>query len=155
MLLELPPIEPVVAASWWWWLVAIGALILALGVLAVGVWRWRALRPSPPEADTSLERLRESALEQVDADARLGQPKDAAQALSRTVRRFVGVASGGNADYETASQLAAAAEHDRRLAPVAALVSDLQEVGFAASLDDDFDVAAHAERAREVIRAWR
>lgn len=155
MLLELPPIEPVVAASWWWWLVAIGALVLALAVLTVGVWRWRALRPSPPEADTSLERLRESALEQVDADARLGQPKDAAQALSRTARRFVGVVSGGNADYETASQIAAAAERDRRLAPVAALVSDLQEVGFATSLDDDFDVAAHAERAREVIRAWR
>ena len=155
MLLVLPPIEPVVATSWWWWLVAIGALVLALAVLTVGVWRWRALRPSPPEADTSLERLRESALEQVGADARLAQPRDAAQALSRTVRRFVGVASGGNADYETASQLAAAAERDQRLAPVAALVSDLQEVGFAASLDDDFDVAAHAEQAREVIRAWR
>lgn len=155
MLLELPPIEPVVASSWWWWLIAVGALVVALAVMAVGVWRWRALRPSPPEADTSLERLRESALEQVGADALRAQPKDAAQALSRTVRRFVGVASGGNADYETASQLAAAAERDRRLAPVAALVSDLQEVSFSASPGEGFDVAAHAEQAREVIHAWR
>ncbi|WP_297742771.1 hypothetical protein [uncultured Tessaracoccus sp.] len=155
MLLELPPIEPVVAASRWWWLLAVGALVLALAVLAVGVWRWRALRPSPPDVDTSLERLRESALEQVGADALLERPKDAAQALSRTVRRFVGVASGGNADYEPASQLAAAAERDRRLAPVAALVSDLQEVSFSASPGDGFDVAARAEQAREVIRAWR
>ena len=155
MLLEVPPLQPVVAGSWWWWLVAAAAIVVALAVLAVGIWRWRALKPLPPEVDTSLERLREAALAQVDIDAQLETPRAAAQALSRTVRRFVGVASGGDADYQTTSQLADAARQDRRLAPVAAVVADWQEASFAAVPSTDFDVVSQAERAREVIRSWR
>lgn len=155
MPLEIPPIQPVVAGSGWWWLVAAAAVVVALVVLAVGIWRWRALKPAPPQVDRSLERLREAALAQVEIDAGQETPNAAAQALSRTVRRFVGMASGGDADYQTASQLADAAKEDRRLAPVAAVVADLQDASFQAAPSTDFDVAWHAQRAREVIRAWR
>lgn len=153
MLLEIPPIHPAVSASGWWWAVAVGALLLAVLLLVVGVWRWHALRPRPQPVDDSLDVLRQDALRRIDEAAASPEPHDAAQALSRAVRRFVGTASDGDADYSTAEELARDAETDPRLVPAAQFTADLQQAAFAPRTQPD--VAAMADRAREVVRAWR
>lgn len=153
MPLEIPPIHPVVDYQQHWWWIVIGCVLAACVVLVVGVLRWRALRPVSPAADRSLEQLRESALTRLVDNARLPDAREACQAMSQTVRRFVGTASAGDADYSSAAQLRAAARIDPRLEPVATLVTDMQEACFAPS--PTADVAAFERRAREVIQGWR
>lgn len=152
MLLEVPPIHPVVGYASGWWFVVAGCVLAAVAVLVFGVLRWRALRPVVEPRDDSLERLRAAALDRLAEAARMAEPQDACRAMSRVVRRFVGTASDGDADYASAGQLRDAARIDPRLGPLAALVTELQAVSFSPAADPD--VEAFLDRAREVVRAW-
>ncbi|NLE97929.1 MAG: DUF4381 family protein [Propionibacterium sp.] len=153
MPLEIPPIHPVVDYPPHWWALVAACALAALLVLALGILRWRALRPAPIAADTSLDRLRTAALGQLRDDAAHDDPQAACRAMSRTVRRFVGTASDGDADYSSPAQLRAAARIDPRLGPVAALVTDMQEACFAPSASPD--VGAFGARSEEVVASWR
>lgn len=154
-LLQINP--PVDLGGRWWALVALLALI-ALAVLAVGVLRWRSLgRGTVIAEDTSLEALRADALARVNeaaADHRAGRlhGPHACQAISRATRQFAGTASDGDADYESASQLAAAARRDPRLLPVAAFVASIQDDCFSPTARPDVDAVATS--AGEVIGRW-
>ena len=150
---EVPVIHPAVEPSPWWLAAGIAALVLAVVVLGLGVWRWHASRPRGERSDDSLDRLRTAALRQLDDDAAIGDPGAACRAISRTVQRFVGIASGGDADYQGAAQLLVDAEQDPRLRLVADFTQHLQRACFAEQ--PDVDVADEARRAREVIQAWR
>ena len=151
-------INPPVGLDWRWWAL-VGFLVLAaLVVMALGVLRWRALgRSRHDEVDTSLSDLRSEALGRVttaSADYHAGRmnAQHACQAIGRAARWFAGTASDGDADYETASQLADAARRDPRLEGVATFVAGIQDDCFSPTARPDVDaVAASAE---EVIRAW-
>lgn len=151
-------INPPVGLDWRWWALA-GLLVLAaLAVMAIGALRWRTLGRGPAEGvDTSLTELRSDALARVSAAATKYHAgslsaQHACQAVGRATRWFAGTASDGDADYETASQLAAAARRDPRLAAVAAFVAGIQDDCFSPTARPDVDaVAASAE---DVIRQW-
>lgn len=153
MLLEVSPIHPVVDYPQAWWFAVGACVLLAVAVLALGIWRWRSLRPAPNQPDSSLEQLRATALQQLDEDARNEDSQAACQAMSRTVRRFVGTASGGDADYASAAQLREASRLDPRLQPVSDFINDIQEACFSPSAARDVD--AISVRAQEVVAAWR
>lgn len=142
-----------VAYPAWWFAVAGALLLLGLAVAVVGVLRWRALAPRLPELDDSLEQCRREALDDIDEAATFSNPRATCQQISRVTRRFVGLASDGDADYASAQQLRRAARLDPRLEKVATLVSETQEACFAPSAQPD--VAEVAERAREVVKSWR
>ena len=71
----------------------------------------------------------------------------------RTTRWFAGTASNGDADYETAAQLTAAARRDPRLVGVATFVTNVQDDCFSPTARPDVDAVAAS--ATEVIELWR
>lgn len=141
----------------WWGLAALLAL-LAVAVMAIGVLRWRSLGRVPvPAGDTSLTDLRSEALARISEAAaafHVGKMRaqDACQSMGRTARWFAGTASDGDADYETAAQLAAAARRDPRLQDVSTFVTGIQDDCFSPSARPDVDAVATS--AEEVIRQW-
>ncbi len=152
-------INPPVGLDWRWWAIAGVLTVVALAIMAAGTLRWRALgsnNDGPP--DLSLPTLRSEALARVSAAAAAHQTgnldaRNAVQDMGRAARWFAGTASDGDADYETAAQLSAAARRDPRLLDVAAFVTSIQHDCFSPTARPDVDaVAASAE---EVIRRWR
>lgn len=141
----------------WWGLVALLAL-LAVAVMVIGVLRWRSLgRVSVQGGDTSLTELRSEALVRISdaaADFHVGKlrAQDACQTMGRTARWFAGTASDGDADYETAAQLAEAARRDPRLEDVSTFVTSIQDDCFSPTARPDVDAVAAA--AEQVIRQW-
>lgn len=152
-------INPPVGLDWRWWAIAGGIALVALAVMGMGVLRWRMLgRTSDFSPDLSLPTLRSSALARISAAAAAHEAGDidaqnAAQEMSRATRWFAGTASDGDADYETAAQLSAAARRDPRLMDVASFVTSIQHDCFSPSASPD--VAAVAASAEEVIQRWR
>ncbi|MEO7588073.1 MAG: hypothetical protein ABIS84_08595 [Arachnia sp.] len=151
-------INPPIGLDWRWWALAGLLVVLAAAVMALGVLRWRALGHGTPEkADTSLADLRADALTRVTSasdafHAGRVRSQEACQEIGRATRWFAGTASDGDADYETASQLAAAARRDPRLQPVAAFVTGIQDDCFSPTARPDVDAVAAS--AQEVIRQW-
>lgn len=139
-----------------WWLVLAGLVLLGLAILISAVVLLR-YRPAPPPVPVTVADLRAKALLEVesvrDRHAQGELPAAAAaQELGRSVRRFVGQASDGEADFATADQLTVAAVSDHRLAPVARFSRAVAASGFAR--DGDVDAELLAEQAAEVISAW-
>jgi len=156
-------IYPPEGYSWWWWLVVAGCL---LGVAAVGIWAsltLRALRDSGAD-DDPLAGLRVATLDRIAeweraAEAGRMSVAEAHQRLGAEVRRFAGIATGGDADYLVLPELRRAAERDLRLVPVVELVASLQEVAFAAPAAVALDGGEAGEgtafaRARSVVLTW-
>lgn len=144
--------RPPVTMAPWWWLVIAGAVLLALGLVVVGQWRWRLLG-RVPRADDSLTRLRQDALaELAGAVASADPPRVVCQRISRITRRFVGTAGDCDVDFATAARVHAAARHDPRLEPLDAFVREIDPVCFDPAARPDPEV--HAARAREVIEQW-
>ncbi|RMB58338.1 hypothetical protein [Tessaracoccus antarcticus] len=152
-------INPPIGLDWRWWALVGLLVLLAAAVMAVGVLRWRSLGRGPADTnDTSLRELRSAALSRIStatADYHAGRlnAQDAAQQIGRAARWFAGTASDGDADYETALQLAAAARRDPRLQPVASFVTGIQDQCFSPTAQPDVDAVAGG--AEEVIRQWR
>lgn len=151
-------INPPVGLDWRWWVLAALLALAACGVMAVGILRWRALGRTPVEVlDTSLRELRADALARVSAataDFHDGKTnaQDSCQAIGRAARWFAGTASDGDADYETAAQLTAAARRDPRLQDVATFVAGIQDDCFSPTARPDVDAVAGT--AEDVIRQW-
>lgn len=145
-------IHPPMAAPGWWLWAALALLALAVVVLTFGLLRWRRLGRAAPPAPDGLEALRVSTLAAVEAARAAATPADAAQALSRSVRRFAGLAADTEADFSSTAQLELHALAVPALAPVAALVAELEPVAWGGA---DADVDELADRAREVILQWR
>lgn len=152
-------INPPVGLDWRWWAIAGAIALVALAIMAMGILRWRVLgRTSDDSPDMSLPTLRSDALARVSAAAAAHNSggltaQNAVQEMSRATRWFAGTASDGDADYETAAQLSAAARRDPRLLNVATFVMSIQDDCFSPYASPDVDaVAASAE---EVIQRWR
>lgn len=151
-------INPPVSLDWRWWALAGALALVAVAVTSVGILRWRVLgRSRVVSRDMSLTTLRSQALtwvEQSTAAYHSGEinAQDACQELSRASRWFAGTASDGDADYETAMQLSAAARRDPRLEGVAHFVSAIQSDCFSPTARPDVD--AVAAFATEVIQQW-
>ncbi len=152
-------INPPVGLDWRWWAIAAALVLVALAIMAVGIQRWRALgRNLDGSPEVSLTELRTSALSRISAATATYHSgginaQNAVQEMSRATRWFAGTASDGDADYETAAQLNAAARRDPRLVDVATFVSDVQDDSFSPTARPDVDAVADA--AKEVIRQWR
>lgn len=150
------PIYPPEAYHWGWWLLVAGCLV---GGVLVGWWlrrTLRGLRPAPDGPD-DLAALRKEALghlDQVAADHAAGECTAAVaqQRVSAIVRKFAGIASAGDADYQVTPALRRAAVKDPRLQPVAELVARLEPAAFGGSAEPG--VAEAVARAREVISQW-
>ena len=155
----LMEINPPIGLDWRWWAIAGALVLVAVTVLAVGVLRWRALDRTPHGSfDMSLAELRSDALARIDAAATgyhsgAIRAQNAVQDMSRTTRWFAGTASNGDADYETAAQLTAAARRDPRLVGVATFVTNVQDDCFSPTARPDVDAVAAS--ATEVIELWR
>lgn len=155
VLLQINP--PIGLGLRWWGLVALLAL-MALAVMAIGILLWRSRGRTPVAAvDTSLTDLRSDALARISlaaADFHTGRAsaQRTCQQISRTARWFAGMASDGDADYETAAQLSIAARRDPRLQEVAEFVTDIQDDCFSPTARPDVDAVASG--AEEVIRLW-
>lgn len=151
-------INPPVALDWRWWALAVALILVAIAVIVLGLLRWRSLGRAPSASSgTSLETLRQEALARV-ATARSSHhdgeidAQRACQKVGRATRWFVGTACDGDADYETAAQLAAAARRNPRLEHVSRFITSIQDDCFSPTARPDVDaVAASAE---EVIRQW-
>lgn len=155
VLLEL---NPPIGLDWQWWALAAALLLAAIAVLTLGVRRWHVLgRPPSVTGDTSLEKLRAEALMRVGAarsthhDGGIDAQR-ACQDMGRATRWFIGTASDGDADYETAAQLSAAARRDPRLEHVARFIASIQDDCFSPTARPDVDAVAVS--AQEVIRQW-
>lgn len=147
-LLVLPPVPH---SPWLWW-VAAGFLLLGIGCCVTAVVLWRTA-PAPPGRDESLERLRSGALAEIEAAQRMADPREGTQRIVATVKRFIGTASDGNADYSSSRQLTSLAVRDPRLAPLAEFVAATQPDCFDPGHTPD--PSAVAARGREVILQWR
>ncbi|MFT3887456.1 MAG: hypothetical protein QM713_04740 [Arachnia sp.] len=149
-LLEL---NPPLTHAWWWWLVVAALALTALGLAALGIWRWRALRTTPPRADDALALLRADALRRIDELAATDLPgPERARRIGQAARTFVGTVGDGDADYQSADQLRLEALKDPRLGPASALADRVDAYAFGGT-DDDADAIAAA--AREVVSRWR
>ncbi|MGO1385221.1 MAG: hypothetical protein ACTHWA_01970 [Arachnia sp.] len=152
-------INPPVGLDWRWWAIAAALVVAAVAVMALGVTRWRALgRTTDGSSDTSLTTLRSDALARVSeaaASYHAGgiNAQNAVQEMGRTARWFAGTASDGDADYETAAQLSAAARRDPRLLDVATFVTSIQADCFSPTARPDVDAVAAS--ASGVIHQWR
>ncbi len=151
-------INPPIGLDWRWWALVALLALAALAVMAIGVLRWRSLgRGVVGVTDTSLVDLRAAALDRI-AAATTGyhagtlRAQPACQDIGRATRWFAGTASDGDADYETAVQLTAAARRDPRLEGVASFVVGIQEDCFSPTARPDVDAVAAS--AQEMIRAW-
>lgn len=152
MVPELLVIQPPVAHSSWLWLLAAGLIVVGVGLAGLTVALW-VTTPKPSRPDDSLERLRAEALAEVRAATAATDPREASRLIVAAVKRFVGTASDGDADYSSPQQLATMALRDPRLQALAVFAESAQR--------DCFDPAhvpdplAVAEQGREVIRRWR
>ncbi len=152
-------INPPVGLDWRWWAIAGALVLVAAAVMAVGILRWRVLGRSTGGApEMSLTTLRTDALARIStaaADYHSGgiDAQNAVQEMSRVTRWFAGTASDGDADYETAVQLSAAARRDPRLVEVATFVTSVQADCFSPTARPDVDAVAAS--AVEVIHQWR
>lgn len=151
-------INPPVGLDWRWSALAAGLVLAAIVVMILGILRWRTLGRTPSlTGDTSLETLRSEALTRVEAarsahhDGGIDAQR-ACQDVGRSTRWFVGTASDGDADYETAAQLSAAARRVPRLEHVARFITSIQEDCFSPTARPDVDTVASS--AEEVIRQW-
>lgn len=153
MPLEAVPIHPQLPYPAVWAALAAGLILLGLAAATVGMLRWRALAPAARAVDDSLERCRAEALAGIRRAERLPDPHRACQRISQETRRFVGLASGGDADYSSANRLRRAAVADPRLEAVARFVDETQAACFGPAARPD--VAEVATRAREVVSSWR
>ena len=153
MPLETLPIHPEVDYPAWWLWLAIGLAVLALAVLGLGIWRWWALRPAPEQTDDSLARARSEALAEIEQASLKADPRDACQQISRATRRFVGLASDGDADYMSARRLRRAARLDPRLKAVSEFVTATQDACYSPTALPD--VQSVADDARKVVETWR
>lgn len=150
---ELLELHPAVPQAWWWWLVLASLFLVGAGLALVGLLRWRTLsRVEQTPVDDSLVRLRAAALGEV-AAADQGDPMEQARLIGRAVRRFAGVAVDGDADYQTTAQLRIAAAKDPDLVEVFEISATVDRLAYRSA--SEAEVAALAERAREVILAWR
>jgi len=153
--LQAAEIHPPAGYSPWWWAVVAACL---LGIVAVGWWARRALRAAAG-GDDPLQRLREETLTRIDRvadDLTSGElsAAEAAARLSAEVRRFVGTASDGDADYRVLSELRRSAVKDPRLEPMVALVEAVETWAFAPAGAATEPVGPLVEQAREVVRRW-
>lgn len=152
-------INPPVGLDWRWWAIAGALALVAVAVMAVGILRWRVLgRGTDGSPDMSLTTLRADALTRISeatAAYHCGgiNAQNAVQSMGRATRWFAGTASDGDADYETAAQLSAAARRDPRLLDVATFVTGIQTDCFSPTARPDVDAVAAS--ATEVIHAWR
>lgn len=153
MLLDAAPIHPQVPYPMVWAALAAGLVVLGLATATLGVLRRRSHRPEAPAVDDSLARCRAEALAAIGRAAGMADPHRACQRIGQEVRRFVGVVSGGDADYSSAARLSLAAEVDHRLEPAARFTCETQDACFDPAAHPD--VADVADRAREVVLAWR
>lgn len=151
---ELLSIHPPISLPGWWWLVVIALVAAGLGMLILGIARWRALAPLAVVDDDSLARLRDEALRDVRAAASSPiEPNLACQRMVRTARRFVGTASNALTDHASTRQLQLAARRDPRLSPLLHLVESTLQVCYLHAEADD--VVATAHHAEQVITRWR
>lgn len=153
MPLEIAPIHPPVPYPLVWAAPAAGLVLLSILIAALGLWRWRALAPTPLRVDDSLERCRLEALTAIEGAERHPDAREACQRISRATRRFVGLASDSDADYSSLRRLRRAADDDPRLLPVATFVADTRDACFDPAADPD--VAEVARAARRVVLSWR
>lgn len=153
MPVDLPELHPALAQSWWWWLVVAGLVVAGLALITVGIVRWRTLRRvAPVISDDSLERLREATLAAVD-EVPAADPAERVRLIGREVRRFAGIATDGDADFQTTAQLRIAAAKDPVLQPVFELSETVDRLAYGGATEAQ--AGQLAERAREVIRSWR
>lgn len=149
-------IFPPVAYAQGWWLLVAGCL---LGTIAVAWWLRRTLhtlRATTRGAD-DLGALRSEALAEIDAILELASSGGLVQAaahqrLSAAVRRFAGIATNGDADYQALPQLRRAAVKDPRLAPVVEFVALVEPAAFGGH--SEISVVDSAARARSVVESW-
>ncbi|GAB3820005.1 hypothetical protein GCM10028820_24880 [Tessaracoccus terricola] len=148
---------PPVAPDPMWWALVAGLLLAAVALVVVAlVLRARSRRPAPRVP--TVAGLRQQSLAAIDAalaahDAGSASATETCQELSRLVRSFTGQAGDGDADFSTAAQLRLAALADHRLEPTARFTAEIRAACFSPSANPD--VAGFAERAREVVAAWR
>lgn len=152
-----PKLYPPEGYSAWWWLVA---SCCAAGIVAV-LWcagrSLRSLRPQPAGEDqfVALQRETNSRIDAIEQAHLMGAltEADVHQRLSSEVRRFAGLATGGDADYLVLSELRRAAVRDRRLEAVADLVARTETPAFAPVPSSD--VAPILAAARRVVTQWQ
>lgn len=146
-------INPPIGSSPFWLVVALVLCLAAGSALAVGGWRWWSLGREPENSFDSLEALREDTLAKLDQTACLSSDRDAAQQISTILRRFLGLASGTDADYATARRLKLAAKIHPRLFPAAELIAQLEPSCFGEAPLANRPVLL--EQAKEVVESWR
>ncbi|MDK9666522.1 hypothetical protein FAM15333_001272 [Propionibacterium freudenreichii] len=159
-----PPIMP---GGWVWTLAAV--LLLAAGLGAFGIRRAARRRAARARARRPLDLagLRARALSEidhVDADLTAGRidARVARQQLSAIVRRFVGTAGNGDADFQSLAELQATALRDPALRPAAEFVAGGYQESFAApgtgNATAEENGPATVDRAlreaRQVVRRW-
>ncbi|WP_166390155.1 hypothetical protein [Nocardioides ochotonae] len=152
---ERSPINPPADYSSWWWALAAVCVVL----IVVLVWRTRRVlrETAAPAGGDPLEAVRAEALARIDdwrAAAEAGEvtARAAVSGLSAEVRRFVGLAGEGDADYATLPDLRRQAVKDPRLAPTVDFVAWTAPALFDPTADVDLAAAHH--RAREVVTSW-
>ena len=156
-----PRLQPPADYAIWWWVVAAVAVI---GLIAVVVASRRLLRAlHSGDESAQLERLRESTLVKIETqlgDYRRGQVEavTALHAMSRSVRRFVGLVEASNVDFVPVTELHRMAVKDPRMHEVAQLCAAIEAVVFAApprAQASASDVEFACAQACEVVRSWR
>lgn len=153
MLLEISPIYPQVDYPSGWLVAAAVLCGLGLITIAIVLWRWCSPISASTDFSDSLLEHRRVTLAQISRAAEQLEPRLACQKISQLTRRFVGLASDGDADYASTAQLEQDALTDPRLEPLAQFVRDAQNSCFNPACHPDVSVVAAA--AAEVVNQWR
>lgn len=142
--------------SLWWWLL-VGLLVLAVvgWYAGVAVWTWPPMKLrsnrflGPIHRRLVANRFAKSVRATTEAyGAGRIPPRQALAEYTRTLRSFLGVATGERSQYMHVSELASG-----RLAPAAPLVAAMDETRFGTA-DGQVDVARVGSAVEEAIRAW-
>lgn len=157
-------INPPVGYSRWWW---VAGLLCVVGIAATAWWLRRSLAATRDAAagGDALERLRRETLTRlVDIyDHHSAGRTSSAEVhlqVSAAVRRFAGIVTDGDADYQVLPQLRRAAVKDPRLEPVAELVATCNSHAFVPSAADagqrpDRAATSAIAAAQELVSTWR
>lgn len=151
-------IHPPTGQAPWWWLVGFGLLLAGAGL----AWLTsralsRSAKDDAPAVDDGRARLREASIAELNTlldGLRAGTlpPRHAAQSTGRLLRRFIGLMDDTVTDFQTADGLWRVAQGRPSLAPVAAIVAELEPLSFAESPADG--LAPLIGRSIEVVRTW-
>lgn len=149
-------INPAVGLSSHWWFLVAGLALLGVACLvALVVMSRRRAEQFAPRDDVAA--LRSNCLAHLDAlETELGagaSPQTVCRRASLAVRRFIGIVSGRDADFQTASALEQESRRDPRLRPAAAFAVAARDAAFSGNPDVE---GAHRvlESGREVVTSW-